>query len=294
MESKERILDFTEKLPTRVLTGDQERNNRIINSTIAFLASYTVVYVSFQFVTALFAKRYNLFYKLFFFKVEYTQNWDYWQIEPVLKTFLAGPIFCLFAGIICFVIQNAVRKKPGIIKFFWLWLGVNYLNFVGTQVILLPIKSGSENLHASNLGVVSTYLFWDDFTKIIFSIIASLLMIFVGFIASKPFIQTSNSTSFVYKNENKVVYLFHIVFLPYIIGSGITLVYFSDGYFILNITIILTLFITVISIFINSLKSRMIMIYRFPETNGIENRFLIFLASALILMKIFFNNGISF
>jgi len=294
MESKERILDFTEKLPTRVLTGEQERNNRIINSTIAFLASYTIVYVSFQFVTALFAKRYNLFYKLFFFKVEYNQNWDYWQIEPVLKTFLAGPVFCLIAGIICFVIQNAVRKKPGIIKFFWLWLGVNYLNFVGTQVVLLPIKSGSENIHASNLGVVSTYLFWDDFTKIIFSIIASLLMIFVGFLASKPFIQTSNSTSFVYKNENKVVYLFHIVFLPYIIGSGITLVYFSDGYFILNITIILTLFITVISIFINSLKSRMIMIYRFPETNGIENRFLIFLASALILMKIFFNNGISF
>jgi hypothetical protein len=294
METQERILDFTEKLPNRVLSGEQERNNRIINSTIAFLASYTIVYVSFQVVSALFAKRYHLFYKLFFFKVEYTQNWDYWGVEPVLKTFLAAPIFCLFAGMLCFVIQNSVRKRPGIIKIFWLWMGINYLNFFGTQIVLLPIKSGSQNMHASNLGVVSTYLFWDDFTKIICSIIASLLMIFVGFISSKPFIQTSNSTANVNKNENKLIYLFHIVFLPYLIGSVITLIYFNDGYFILNLTIIITLFVTVISIFINSLKNRMIMIYRFPEISGIDNKFLIILASALIFMKIFFNNGITF
>lgn len=294
-QNSDRNLDFTEKISSRHGSGEQERNNRIINSTIAYLAAFTISYVSFNIVTALFAKRYNLFYKLFFFKVDFTQNYDLWTIESVLKTFIAGPVFCLLAGTVALIIQKLYRKRPGIQKTFWLWLGVHYLNFFCAEMVLMPIKNtGSQGINASFLGIVADYLYWEDFSKLIASIIATLLLIALGSIVSKSFIQITNSTQHVTKNENKIVYLFQTVLLPYIIGSSIALVYFSDGSFILNLALVFCLFVVIVSIFINSLKSRMIMIYRLPETGLIENKFLIGLASALILMKILLNNGIMF
>jgi hypothetical protein len=295
MTSSDRNLDFTEKISSRHGSGEQERNNRIINSTIAYLAAFTITYVSFNIVTALFAKRYHLFYKLFFFKVDFTQNYDLWTIEPVLKTFISGPFFCLLAGIAALVVQKLYRKRPGIQKTFWLWLGIHYLNFFCAEMVLMPIKNtGSQGINASFLGIVADYLYWEDFAKLIASIIASLLLIFIGSLVAKPFIQITNSTQHVVKNENKIVYLFQTVLLPFLIGSSISLVYFSDGSFILNLALVFCLFVIIVSIFINALKNRMIMIYRLPETGLIENKFLIILASVLILMKIFLNNGIMF
>lgn len=295
MESKDRLLDFTEKLSTRGGSGEQERNNRIINSVIAYLAAFSIVYVSFNVVTALFAKRYQLFYKLFFFKVDFTQNYDLWTIESVLKTFIAGPVFCLLGGVIALLIQKLYRKRPGILKLFWLWLGIHYLNFFCAQVVLMPIKNtGSQGINASYLGIVSDYLYWEDFSKLIASILATLALIFIGSLVSKPFIQITNSTQHIFKNESRIIYLFQTVLLPYLIGSAITLVYFSDGSFILNLAVIFSLFVVIVSVFINSMKSKMIMIYRLPESGLIENKFLIILASALILMKILLNNGIMF
>ncbi|MEX1187838.1 MAG: hypothetical protein WED33_01170 [Bacteroidia bacterium] len=293
--SSDRNLDFTEKISNRHGIGEQERNNRIINSAIAYLAAFTITYVSFNLVTALFAKRYHLFYKLFFFKVDFTQNYDLWTIDSVLKTFIAGPVFCLLAGTIALIVQKLYRKRPGIQKTFWLWLGIHYFNLFCAQVVLMPIKNtGSQGINASFLGIVADYLYWEDFSKLIASILATLLLIFIGSLVAKPFIQITNSTLHVVKNENKIVYLFQTVLLPYIIGSAISLVYFSDGSFILNLALVFCLFVIIVSIFINALKNRMIMIYRLPETGLIENRFLIILASVLILMKIFLNNGIMF
>ena len=295
MESKDRLLDFTEKLSTRGDSTEQERNNRIINSVIAYLAAFTIVYVSFNVVTALFAKRYQLFYKLFFFKVDFTQNYDLWTIESVLKTFISGPVFCLIGGVIALMIQKLYRKRPGILKVFWLWLGIHFLNFFCAQLVLMPIKNtGSQGINASHLGIVADYLFWEDFSKLIASILATLILLSIGSLAAKPFIQVTNSTQNIFKNESRIIYLFQTVLLPYLIGSAITIVYFSDGSFILNLALIFCLFVVIVSIFINAMKSKMIMIYRLPESGLIENKFLIVLASALILMKILLNNGIMF
>jgi hypothetical protein len=158
----------------------------------------------------------------------------------------------------------------------------------------MPIKANSQGINASYLGIVADYMYVEDFTKLIFSIFASLLLIYVGFIAAKPFIQITNSTNHIYKNENRIIYLFQTVFLPYLICSGITMIYFSDGSFILNLASVSTMLVLIISLFINGMKNRMIMIYRLPETGQIENKFLIVLSSILILMKIFLNNGLRF
>jgi hypothetical protein len=218
-----------------------------------------------------------------------------WTIEPVIKTFIAGPVFCLIGGGLSLVIQKLYRKRPGILKLFWLWMGVHYLNFFCAEMALMPIKNtGSQGINASFLGIVADYMYWEDFSKLIASIIASLALIFIGSLVSKPFIQITNSAQHISKNENRIIYLFQTLFLPYIIGSAIFLIYFSDGSFILNLALIFCLFVIIVSVFINSLKSRLIMIYRLPETGLIENKFLIVLAASLILMKLFLNNGITF
>jgi hypothetical protein len=293
-EEDDDIIEFSEKLPGKINSPEQERNNRIINSSVAYMASLATVYISFFLITSLIAKQQKLFYKLFFFKVEFTQNYTLWEIPPVLKTFSAGPIFCVVMGTIALIVQKFYRKRPGILKLFWLWLGINYLNFFCAQMILMPIKANSQGINASYLGIVADYMYFEDFGKMIFSVIAAILLVFIGSIVAKPFIQLTNSTQNIHKNENKLIYLFQTVFLPWLICSAVSLIYFSDGSFILNLALVLTMFMIVISIFINAMKSRMIMIYKMPETGEIENKFLIVLSSVLIFMKIFLNNGIRF
>ena len=68
-------------------------------------------------------------------------------------------------------------------------------------MVLMPIKNtGSQGINASFLGIVADYLYWEDFAKLIASIIASLLLIFIGSLVAKPFIQITNSTQHVVKN----------------------------------------------------------------------------------------------
>jgi len=296
LESGDGLLDFTEKLPGKSTVGDEERNNRIVNSSVACLAAFSIVYISVQMVTALVGKYYLIFYKLFFFKVEFTTNDELYTLEAVRMTHSAGPFLCVAGGIVCLFIHKQNRKRPGILKIFWLWLGVHYLNFFCMEMVLIPIKEnqGIYVTGASNLGKVADYFYLEDFVKIIFAIVASVLMILVGFIVSKGFIQLTNSTTHVYKAENRIIYLFQTVFLPYVITSGIALIYFGDGSFIVNLTLVITLFIIILSLFINGLKNKMIMIYRMPETGTINNRFLIAVVSGLIFIKLFLNNGIQF
>ena len=192
------------------------------------------------------------------------------------------------------MVQKFYRKRPGILKLFWLWLGIHYINFFCAQMVLMPIKANSQGINASYLGIVADYMYMEDFTKIIFSILASLIMIIVGFVAAKPFIQITNSTQHIFKNESRIIYLFQTVLLPYFICSFEAMIYFSDGSFILNLAMVVTMFIIIISLFINAMKNRMIMIYRLPETGQIENKFLVILSSVLILMKILLNNGVRF
>ncbi|MBX7202504.1 MAG: hypothetical protein IT240_09285 [Bacteroidia bacterium] len=296
MESGHHILEFTEKLPGKEQSNDQERNSRIVNSAISYLAAYVIVYVFFHLVTALVAKKQMLFNKFYYFKVDFSQDYNSWMLEPVRYTFLSGTLFCLALGFISLSIQRFYRKRPGMMKLFLLWLGIHSLNFFCTELALLPIKtSGESKMYVSYLRVFFDYMFWDSILlQISASIAAFLILIVIGAVTAKNFIQLSNSTQHVYKAENRFYYLFQMVFIPFAAGSVISLVFFADAPFVLNITTVFTMFVIVVSLFINGLKNRMIMIYRLPETGQIDNKFLMVLVGALIILKIFLNDGIKF
>jgi hypothetical protein len=294
MESGQHTLDFTEKLSDKSFSDKVERNNRIINSAIAYLAAYSITYVFFQVLTALFSRKYFLFHKLYFFKVEFTQDTELWTLDSVRKAFLYPSALMVVLGIVALVIQRQIRKRPGIWKVFWLWLSIHSINLFCAQMILMPIRDYSKGIVASYLGMLADYWYWEDYIKISFSILACLIMILIGYLAAKPFIQITNSAKDINKNENRFIYLFQTVILPYLICSAIVMIFYSDGSFLFNLTTILTMVVILISLFIEAMKNKMIMIYRLPENGQIENRFLVFLVGGLIFLKIFLNNGVGF
>jgi hypothetical protein len=230
---------------------------------------------------------------LYYFKVEFAKNLDNWQLFPVRMTFSMGPLFLLLLGTICFILQRQVRKKPGIMKFFWLWMGIHFFNYFVANAILMPMTLRPQE--TPHLAVFATYMRWDDFTKLTLSIVSSLLLILIGAVASKPFVQTSNSTTQVAKIENRAFYLFQVVFIPFILSSIVNYFLFIDNVKILNLTSLICLFVVVLSIFISGLRNRMIMVYRFPETAEINKRLLITLVILVLLFKISpLNRGLQF
>lgn len=286
-------MELIDDKETVKVVNANERNNKIINSTLASILSHTLVIFIFNLITAYFAKRYNLFRKLYYFKVEFAKNLDNWQLFPVRMTFSMGPLLLLVLGVLCFFIQRQARKKPGVMKFFWLWMGIHFINFFVANAILMPMALRPQE--TPHLAVFATYMRWEDFTKLTLSIISSLLLIVVGAVAAKPFVQTSNSTSQVSKIENRTLYLFQIVFIPFLISSLVNYFIFINSPVILNITSLICLFVVVLSIFINGLRNKMIMVYRFPETSEINKRMLVTLIILVLIFKISpLNNGLQF
>jgi hypothetical protein len=286
-------MEIVEEKSSEKSINSPDRFSKIINSTMASILSYVLVILIFNFITAYFAKRYNLFRKLYYFKVEFTKNLDNWQLFPVRMTFSMGPLFLILLGIICFLIQRQFRKKPGTQKLIWLWMGVHFLNYFVANAILMPMTLRPQE--TPHLAVFASYMRWEDFTKLTLSIISSLLLIVIGFIASKPFVQTSNTTQQIAKVENRIFYLFQVVFIPYLISSIFNFFLFAGNVRILNITSFISLGVIVLAIFIYGLRNRMIMVYKFPELNIIDRRLLITLIVLILLLKITpLNTGIQF
>lgn len=286
-------MELVEEKSSEISVNSPDRFSKIINSTIASILSYALVMLIFNLITAYFAKRYNLFRKLYYFKVEFTKNLDNWQLFPVRMTFSMGPLFLILLGIICFLLQRQFRKKPGTLKFVWLWMGIHFLNYFVANAILMPMTLRPQE--TPHLAVFASYMRWEDFTKLTLSIISSLLLIVVGFLASKPFVQTSNTTQQIAKVDNRIFYLFQVVFIPYLISSLFNFFLFAGNVRILNITTFISLGVIVLAIFIYGLRNRMIMVYKFPEVNIIDRRLLITLIVLILLLKITpLNTGLQF
>lgn len=87
-----------------------------INSTVAFLIAYLLVYIIFQLTTILTASYYQIetdwyYYKIGFLAVTMSPLWHFMSIKTI---FSAGPLVSLFMAFIYFAVYISVFKnKPG-------------------------------------------------------------------------------------------------------------------------------------------------------------------------------------
>jgi hypothetical protein len=185
----------------------------IITSSILFIIAYFFTYFLYQLATSLMARAYNIHSVIYFFKTDFLirSYSNLWTRNNVILISFIGPMVSLVIGFILFRVFHFFRKKPGLAKLFFLWCTLHSFNmFFGAYIAGVLTNKG--------FGLVMLWLFFQLLLNISFTFICVILLIVIGSISAKPFLQTAHHSSLI-SESNRTYFLVGQAFIPYIIGN---------------------------------------------------------------------------
>jgi hypothetical protein len=127
---------------------------------------------------------------------------------------LAGPLVSLMQGIFAAVIFFRM-KKYDLLKLFLAWFSVlGFNNFIG-YVMTGPLFS------AGDIGRVYDMLNTPLYVQIILAVFAAIALVKITLMMSRPFLGFAFHWEWLQDGQSRKKFLFHIIILPWIIGSFI-------------------------------------------------------------------------
>ncbi|WP_299668159.1 hypothetical protein [uncultured Polaribacter sp.] len=164
---------------------------------------------------------------------------------------LAGPVISLIQGILSSLAYLRIRgKSHKLIHLFLLWFSVlgffNFLGYLTTGFLF----------HKGDIGKVYNLLNIPLWIQIFLAIIAALLLVYVAFKMTAPYLRLSYKHAWLKDGKAKMNFSFHVLFLPWLIGS-------------LIITVLYLPVIALISI-IYPIMSGMIFIFPWKNADSIK------------------------
>jgi hypothetical protein len=188
----------------------------MINSTVLFLITYILAYVTYQAVVMFTASRFGINSVLYFYEVAFPigNNSSLWDINSgfniILITF-AGPFISVILGVFYLLLYVRKEKTKGLGKLFVLWLSYHSLNFfLGAFVGGVITQQG--------FGYVIEWLFMATFLKFGLSIVFIFSMGLVGYLHTIYFLESSNSLYWTQKHKKNWLVLFGGI-IPWAISS---------------------------------------------------------------------------
>ncbi|MGB0369100.1 MAG: hypothetical protein ACPGD8_06825 [Flavobacteriales bacterium] len=209
--------------------------SELIGSSFLFAAAYLVLYISYDYVTALAAAHFGLEPTLFYDNIEYENNSD-WYPHAVVRTFSVGAFFMLFLGITFYLFYYFIRKSYIFLRLFTLWSSLISFAILAQRLISVPFSDhfnyrdlDSEGLE---LAIVSSYLYFKDTTELAMAFLGFVLIVAIGYLYAKPFLQTAWSPEQIGSEKERLKFLRAQVLLPCLVGGTVvTLVVFPVNLF---------------------------------------------------------------
>jgi hypothetical protein len=158
-----------------------------INSTVIFLITYFVAYLTYQGMVMFVASRFGINSILYFFEVAFAQrNWDLWSSFNIILITFSGPLISVLLGIYYLFLFAKKEKFKGLSKLFYLWLAFHSLNF-----FLGAFPAGVITMQG--FGYVIGWLYLPTFIRFGLSIIFLFSIGLVGYFNTHLFLESSNS-----------------------------------------------------------------------------------------------------
>lgn len=192
----------------------EERNQFLIiasNSTVYFLLSYLVIFITGLFVTVWASFQFNYKTILFYYKVYYDIQSSEWFADSVKLLYSTMPLTGLFFGIVFLIIYSNIRWETFKWKLFFMWGYIHgFTIFFGALLIGTLMNKG--------FGYVIIYMYYMDTGKLIFSLLALFVLVSVGLLSVKSLLISAN----IYFNRlsygNRTFFIFSQFVIPLVIG----------------------------------------------------------------------------
>ena len=203
-------------LSAKILTRGGIKWVELMGSTFLFAAVYLLLYVGYDFATALAAMHFDLDPILFYDRIQYLNN-DGWYPHCVKRTFIVGPLLMVGVGTFSFLLYIAVRKTYIFIRLSLLWTSLISFGILGQRLISVPFDPRYE------LGIYAAYMYFEPTTNYAIAFMGLVMMVSVGMLFARPFLQTASSSAQVANDGNRRIFFNYQVILPFLAGSVIAM-----------------------------------------------------------------------
>lgn len=194
----------------------------VVNSTSTFVLAYLFVFYFNVLLKAMLAG-------VFSYPVTITHNTIYYLIEnyewtqdSVRLIYSAGPILLLVFGIISLMIHTSLSDEEGRTKIFFVWFALHAFNFVFSGLII-------GNIFTHGVGHVFNWMYMHDTTKMIVALVGFFGLLLSAIVVTKPITSTALSYFNRLDEKNAPFFIMSQIIVPFILGSGIIVLYFLPG-----------------------------------------------------------------
>lgn len=225
----------------------------LIGSSFLFASAYLLLYIFYDFVTALASAHFGLEPVLFFDTIRFENN-DGWYPHCVKRVFMLGAIAMGFLGLFFYIMYLILRKSYIFVRLFMLWGSLISFAVLAQRMISVPFAGNFEYRRLDSLGmelaIVTSYMYYKPSTEWAIGFLGFLMTIAIGILYAKPFLQTAWSSKQIGSESERYKFLRYQVLLPVVFGGTIvTLVVFPTNLIpnsISFVAVIITLLVMII------------------------------------------------
>ncbi|MFA6923041.1 MAG: hypothetical protein WC223_02200 [Bacteroidales bacterium] len=261
---------------------------RVVNSGILFALSFISINFIQNLVSAIIGEFYNLSPILFFSHVKYT-NKIIFNHYSIFINYLSGPFTCLIIAVLSFRFFNALKRTGGLLKVFFLWLGIiGYVMFFGQFAITLVFPERH---------VGSIYNFFDiSITYEVISILASFSsMAVLGINISKYFMYLSHTRYYIKHSSTRQEFVMQTGILSWILGFVLCFLFYIPfhNFFIILMLIFNGIVVGVVYFFSKNKSNKSVHISRNQSFSKISVKIIYVLVIMWIIFHLTLANGIA-
>lgn len=211
----------TEELPA------VERDNKIqwlelAGSSFLFASAYLLLYILYDFTTAVAAAHFGMDPVLFFHTIGYGDA-TLWYPHSVKRTFLVGAVAIGLLGITFYILYLIFRKSFIFVRLFMLWGSLISFAVLAQRMMSVPFAGNFEYRLLDSLGmelaIFTSYMYYKPSTEWAIGFLGFLLTIIIGILYAKPFLQTAWSSKQIGSESERYKFLRYQVLLPVVFGA---------------------------------------------------------------------------
>ncbi len=199
----------------------------LIGSSFLFASAYLILYIFYDYVTALAAAHFGLEPTLFYNTIEYENTYPNgevrWYPHCIKRTFSVGAVVMGFLGVMFYGLYLALRKSYIFIRLFMLWGSLISFAILSQRMMSVPFSGNFDYRDLDSLGfelaIFTSYMYYKPSTEWAIGFLGFVLIIAIGILYAKPFLQTAWSSKQIGSEMERYKFLRFQVLLPVIIGS---------------------------------------------------------------------------
>jgi len=227
----------------------KQKLNITLNSSVLYILAFLITTIIHELSHAFFGLLNNSEPVLYHNAVHHLST-DLLSVKQQVCIALAGPVASLLQGIIIGVVFLKTRKQ-GLLSLFLLWFSVlGFSNFLGYLMTGPIFKNG-------DIGKVFLLLNSPLILQIVVAFIGAAILVFIAYKLTTSFLNFSYQKKWVDTKQVRKNFSFHIIILPWLMGSFI-------------VTLLYLPVVAIVSI-IYPVMSGMIFIFPWQNAQRIEN-----------------------